>query len=128
MNLTLFFRLILISIFQKSENQYNNYYYFYCPSVYAKDGFHVSLQIHSGNYCSSNNGYRKLGHTMEEVEFGFTSIHEPLMDEFAESNGNTTDTVGKIPISVLEQVFEKHGGIDWEKTISIEQFENFVKH
>jgi len=27
----------------------------------------------------------------------------------------------------MEEVFEKHGGIDWEKTISVEAFNALVK-
>ena len=160
MNLTLYFRLILMSIFQRqvtfdkkgllgSPMGYDTQL-FYCPRVYAKDGFNVSLQIHHGNYCSSENGYREFGHTMEEVEFGFPSENEPLMHKYAESYGyskpqfdeewnrledvpfsedtfNITDTVGRIPVSVMEEVFEKHGGVDWEKTKSIEAFNALIK-
>ena len=212
MNLTLFFRLILTSIFQNSvvankknyTNEpmgYNNQY-FYCPRVYAKDGFNVSLQIHNGSYCTSDKGYRDFSPTMIEVEFGFPSENEQLMHIHSEmwdfyndgdmveqtlaiTNGegvagftteeterfvelyltdmtkynviiskyaskeaeittyikdiikardtkrseqfDVTGTVGNIPITVLEEVFTKHGGIDWEKTISVEQFNNLVE-
>lgn len=152
MNLTLFFRLTLMSIFQlrgmsslfRDEPMSYDNQYFYCPSVYAKDGFYVSLQINNGNYCESNKGYRELGDTMISVEFGFPSMNEELMfqysecyggssydDEdneipFSEDNFDITGTVGRIPISVMEEVFEKHGGIDWEKTISIDAFNKFT--
>lgn len=144
MNLTLFFRLILMSLFShraciKSYDgepvSYDNTY-FYCPRVVAMDGFSVSLQINNGNYCSSENGYRTLGHTMQDVEFGFPSENEPLMFKYSEMYGysqndkipfdeskfDVTGTVGNIPVSVMEEVFAKHGGIDWEQTISIEAF------
>jgi hypothetical protein len=118
---------------------------FYCPKVVAKDGFTVSLQVHNGNYCSSNNGYRTLGDTIKTVEFGFPSFNEPLMFKYAEtyseyaysdeddnsipcdlSNFDITNTVGNIPIEVMEEVFTKHGGIDWEATISATQFNKFI--
>jgi hypothetical protein len=155
MNLTLFFRLILMSIFQsmicydKKDHRGNKMSYdgqlFYCPKVYAKDGFNVSLQIHNGNYCSSNEGYRSFGHTMKEVEFGFPSMNEEMMLEYSEGWGyggydddsnelpfdkskfDVTGTVGRIPISVMEEVFVKHGGIDWEATISIDGFNQLTK-
>ena len=153
MNLTLFFRLILMSIFQTSvtfnkknygdEMSYSNQS-FYCPVVYAKDGFSISLQIHRGNYCSSEIGYRKLGHTMEEVEFGFPSEDDILLHQYSElygsedwdngftnndnTNFNAMGTVGRIPVSVLEELFEKRGGIDWGKTISIESFEKMLSN
>lgn len=38
------------------------------------------------------------------------------MDAYAETEGNTTNTVGRIPLEVMEKVFEKHGGIDWIKS------------
>lgn len=119
---------------------------FYCPVVHAKDGFSVSLQIHSSNYCSSENGYREFGHTMQEVEFGFPSEDDVLLHQHSEMYGSskydsdtdeeipfneeeftTVGTVGRIPVSVLEELFEKHGGIDWEKTISVDQFKKFTK-
>lgn len=143
MNLTLYFRLILMSIFQvkayciyseKEMISYDNTY-FYCPRVFANDGFNVSLQINHNNYCESNNGYRRIGDTMIKVEFGFPSENEQLMFKYSEmwsseedkENFNVTDTVGNIPISVLEEVFLKHGGIDWNKTISTETFNKWIK-
>lgn len=152
MNLTLFFRLIVMSIFQSSvvsgkKSSHGDMSYetqhFFCPKVFAKDGFNISLQIHNGNYCTSENGYRELGHTFEEVEFGFPSEDDILLHEHSEMFGSSREydendeeipfnpstfssvgTVGRIPVSVLEKLFEKRGGIDWEKTISVEQFEN----
>lgn len=128
MNLTLFFRLQLIAIFQDSKKDYNGHCYFYCPCVYAKDGFSVSLQINAGNYCSSENGYRMLGHTMQEVEFGYPSENEPLFIGYGEDDRDLTQTVGRIPVTILEEIFEKHGGIDWEKTISIEAYNRLVNN
>lgn len=154
MNLILFFRLIVMSIFQRQvvynkeshrgdEMSYDNQL-FYCPRVWAKDGFNVSLQIHNSNYCSSETGYRSLGHTMNTVEFGFPSEDDVLLHEHCETYGcgsydendkeitfdpstfTAIGNVGTIPISVLEELFEKRGGIDWEKTISIEAFNKLV--
>lgn len=106
---------------------------FYCPHVFANDGFNVSLQINYGNYCSSNNGYRTLGDTMIDIEFGFPSMNESLMFKYSEMysdeeiNFNVTNSVRNIPISVMEEVFAKHGGIDWNKTISIKAFNENIK-
>ena len=153
MNLTLFFRLAVVSIFQ-SQVTYNKKNYtepmsydnqlFFFPRVFAKDGFNISLQIHKNNYCSSENGYRRLGHTFHEVEFGFPSEDDVLLHKYSEmyghsswdEDGNETTfdpstftsvgSVGRIPVTVLEELFEKRGGVDWEKTISIEQFNKFL--
>ena len=135
MNLTLYFRLIVTVLFQRQVNykkrqsaieDYNDVL-FYCPRVIANDGFSVSLQIHNGHYCSSENGYRELGHTWKEVEFGFPSHNDEEFKEYAESPEDVCGSVGSIPVSVLETIFEKHGGIDWNKTISVEIFEQFTK-
>jgi len=139
MNLTLFFRLIVIGLAQGAKNftylkqtkssnaeLFYSETYFHCPLVYAKDGFHVSLQINHGNYCESENGYRKLGHTYDTVEFGFPSLHDDKFVEFAESSNDVTQTVGRIPVSVLEEIFESHSGIDWEKTISVDSYNRLL--
>lgn len=143
MNLTQYFRVVTQVLFSKKNRlSYRGGYgtldydstYFYLPVIHANDGFHVSIQIHNGNYCETENGYRAFGENFIDVEFGFPNQNEPLMKPYAEGykyagyddDGNEipfdietfdiTGTVGKIPVSVLEQVFEKHGGIDWEKS------------
>lgn len=118
MNLTLFFRLITMSVIQGgksftfkerfSNEEIYDKTYFFCPRVFAKDGFSVSLQIHTGSYCTSENGYRKLGHTWESVEWGFPS------------------DVGSISVEDLEILLDNHGGIDWERTISVEGYNKLL--
>ena len=150
MNLTLFFRLIVTAIFQKAVTSGSrmtyDYQRFYCPNVFAKDGFNISLQINHNNYCSSENGYRELGHTFNEIEFGYPSEDDELLHQYSESYGssdwdelmneeipfnplkfNAMGSVGCIPISILEQLFEKRGGIDWERTISVEQYVRLIE-
>lgn len=99
---------------------------FTCPYIFAKDGFFVSLQISRRNYCTSNEGYQQLGHTMIDVEFGFPSEYEELLEIYAEQPESLLTSVGRVPVSVMETIFEKHGGIDWEKTISIERWDEMV--
>lgn len=125
MTLIQFFRLILTSIFQNRTMNYNNTW-FLCPRIYCNDGFNISLQIHNGAYCSSENGYRTLGHTMEEIEFGFPNQDEELLKKYAECPEELTQTVGLLPIEVAQQIVDKHGGIDWDKTVSIEIFNRLV--
>lgn len=125
MNLTLYFRLITSTLFQPMSGLKYNECHFYCPSVYAKDGFNVSMQVGNGNYCTSENGYRKLGFTWKDVEFGFTSVHEPLLEPHSQDPTDTTQSVGCVPIELMETVFEKHGGVDWGKTIGVENINRF---
>ena len=156
MKLEQYFRLIVTTIFQPSirnlmvsviDNQkmsYNNQY-FYCPRIVCKDGFSVSLQVNNGNYASSENGYSDFGLIWKELEFGFPSINEKEMfkysamygyggydengDEkaFDEESFDIINSVGRIPINVMQDICDKHGGIDWDKTVSIESCEKFLK-
>lgn len=148
MTLTTYFRLILMSIFQSgvtynkidfirdNRMSYDNTSFF-CPKVYAKDGFYVSLQCHYSSYCSSENGYRQFGHTMQTVEFGFPSEDDELLHPYSEghiydeenpdASFTAVGTVGQVPVSVLEELFAKRGGIDWEKTISVDVFNYLTK-
>jgi len=139
MNLKSFFSLIIGVLFQRNghllRNIYNNSSFgdakesydkviFFCPKVFAVDGMNISLQIHHGNYCKSDKGYREFSQVWEEVEFGFPqglkSESEALLAPYGESNGSDDifliSDVGRVPIEILEKIFKLHGGIDWEKT------------
>lgn len=79
--------------------------------LYCNDGFNMSVQACCYNYCSprvdpdQTDGYWN-------VEVGFPSEKEDLLMEFAESPDNPTETVyGYVPIDVVIQVINKHGGI-----------------
>lgn len=155
MKLEHYFRLVIMSIFQGSVTSgkknimgtpmsYKNQLFF-CPTIHCKDGFSVSLQIHNSNYCSSENGYRMMGVDWKELEFGFPSMNEKDMwvhsemwgnsnwDEegeempFNETGFDVTDSVGRIPIEVMQDICEKHGGIDWDVTLSKEAALKFLK-
>ena len=155
MKLEHYFRLILMSIFQGSvtydkkgysgeKMSYSNQM-FYCPKIHCKDGFNVSLQIHNGNYCESENGYREMGVDWKEVEFGFPSINDKNMWKYSElwgysnwdENGDeitfehndfdVTGTVGRIPLEVMQRICDNHGGIDWDITLSKETALKFIK-
>lgn len=145
MTLKNYFTLIVMSIFQMGKNKYDDTY-FYCPKVICKDGFNVSLQINKGNYCSSENGYRKLGVDWQEVEFGFPSENDKSMFKYSEGYGyggydddsneipfnedefDVTNTVGRIPVDAMQKVLDSHGGIDWNATLSFEVANKFIKN
>jgi len=154
MKLEHYFRLIIMSIFQPivttdkfsffgEEMSYDNQF-FNCPRIYCKNGFNVSLQIDYGKYCSSENGYREFGVDWKELEFGYPSINEIDMWKYSEmweisaftedlkevpfnsTNFDVTKTVGRIPIDVMQYICDKHGGIDWDVTLSIENARRFL--
>lgn len=104
--------------------------FFYLPVMHAKDGFYVSLQFHWGNYAQSENGYMVFGWEWEKVEFGFPSEYDELMLPYCTAAHPKDDEsieyepVGSIPVLVMQDVFDKHGGIDWEKSSRFNQKNN----
>ena len=79
------------------------------PWIECADGFRMSVQAGEFAYCEPRIN-KALYYS--RVEVGFPSEVEPLMLEWAESPEKPTDTVyGWIPVEVVNQVIEKHGGI-----------------
>ena len=86
------------------------------PRIYCNDGFNVSIQVHRGAYCASENGYREFGLDWKEVEWGYPS--EPLTDEKYNPENPGGDTIGgNVPIEVMEELLEQHGGINVKETL-----------
>ena len=79
------------------------------PYVICKDGFKMSVQAGQSLYSEP----RDVTDSYEEAEIGFPSTEETLLTTYAEDNENLCDTVyGYVPCSIIDQVIEKHGGID----------------
>jgi len=77
----------------------------------CNDGFSMSVQAHDGAYCDPRVGPSETDHYYE-VEIGFPSEKEDLIMYYAEDIDNPTDTVyGYVPVEVVAEVIEKHGGI-----------------
>lgn len=84
--------------------------------IFCNDGFNVSVQASNGHYCSPRINTDKY----LSVELGFPSEEEILIKEYAENKKDLTQTVyGWTPIEVVEEVIEKHGGIDIDKTFEL---------
>jgi hypothetical protein len=83
------------------------------PRITCFDGFNLSIQGNIGAYCSP----RKDSDFYSSMEIGFPSEKEELIMSYAGSEDQPTETVyGWVPIEVIEQVIEKHGGIDVDAT------------
>ena len=77
--------------------------------VVCSDGFTMSVQANELSYCNPrvNNAVK-----YEEVEVGFPSMPEPMLEQFAENPEAPTDTVyAWVPAQVVTNVIAKHGGI-----------------
>jgi len=81
----------------------------FCPHVICKDGFKMSVQAGQSNYSTP----KSVVDNYEEMEIGYPSEEEYLFAKYAEDEENLCDTVyGYVPCSIIDEVIEKHGGID----------------
>lgn len=102
-----------------NENNYPHNY-FHLPRIYCKDGFSISIQVNEGNYCGSENGYRKFGNEWRMVEWGFPTqpIDCRLYDAECYTDAETVNSVGSIEIEKIDELLESHDGIDILATLS----------
>ena len=93
------------------------------PKIVCSDGFEMSVQVGSSLYSTP----KKVAKRYSAVEIGFPSVHEPLIEEYAETfykeDGEDitdyTDTVYPyVPVRIVDKVLKKHGGIDIIETLS----------
>ena len=82
------------------------------PHVICKDGFKMSVQAGQSLYSTP----KDVADDYEEAEVGFPSTEESLLTTYAEEEENLCGTVyGYVPCSIIDEVIEKHGGIDESK-------------
>ena len=78
--------------------------------VYCADGFNMSVQASKTHYCSP----RVDGHEAiyRQVEIGYPSEREELLDEYAEDKERYTETVYSwAPSQIVALIIAKHGGM-----------------
>ena len=84
------------------------------PYVVCNDGFEMSVQAGQSLYSEP----RDVADSYEEAEVGFPSTEEQLLTSYAEDRENLCGTVyGYVPCSIIDEVIEKHGGIDEDVVI-----------
>ena len=82
------------------------------PHVVCNDGFKMSVQAGQSLYSEP----RDVADSYEEAEVGYPSAEESLLTTYAEDEENLCGTVyGYVPCSIIDEVIEKHGGIDESK-------------
>ena len=82
------------------------------PRIVCADGFEMSVQAGSHWYCYPRANLRDGNYS--EVEVGYPSDIEPLIMSYAEGGGKTgyTENVyAYVPVDLIDEVLEKHGGI-----------------
>ena len=93
------------------------------PRIVCNDGFSISVQASVNHYCSPRENL--FDEDYEEVELGFPSAADILINDYAEDMEDPTQTVYPwVPIEIVEELIEKHGGI---KGFDTEQAERMKK-
>ena len=87
------------------------------PHIVCTDGFEMSVQVGYSLYSTP----KKVAKRYSEVEIGYPSEHEPLLDEYVESiyeDPDFTDSIYPyVPVKVVNKVLKKHGGINMTETL-----------
>lgn len=79
------------------------------PHIYCEDGFEMSVQAGDGLYSAPRENLESGEYTACEV--GFPNRKEELLMPYAEDLKTPTESVyGYVPVEVIEQIIEKHGG------------------
>lgn len=83
------------------------------PWVVCKDGYKISIQANTYAYCNPRENHADF---YSEVELGYPNREDDLINDYAENPNEPTSTVyGYVPVEIVDQLLEKHGGIDhWE--------------
>lgn len=93
---------------KKTYNVEYGHYQTTRPRVYCKDGYNVSIQAGSGIYCTPRMNLKDGGYLT--VELGFPSVEDKLINKYAECEDYTQTVYGYVPIEIVEELIEKHGG------------------
>ena len=79
------------------------------PRIKCKDGFSLPVQCSSGSYCKPREDHSDF---YWEVEVGYPSAEPENIMSYAEEPYKPTQTVyGYVPIDLVEELIEIHGGI-----------------
>ena len=98
---------------EKSEHR-QRYGRVMTPYIVCADGFTMSVQASGSHYCEPRGNYNRY----REFEIGFPSQKESLIMRYCEDESKPTDTVyAFVPFNVVNDVLEKHGGIDIDATL-----------
>lgn len=80
------------------------------PWVVCKDRYKISVQANIYAYCSPRKNHADF---YSKVELGYPNREDDLINDYAEDPNEPTETVyGYVPVEIVDQLLEKHGGID----------------
>ena len=90
------------------------------PHIVCTDGFTMSVQVGYSLYSKP----KKVAKRYSEVEIGYPSEREPLLEKYVETIFESgyvdyTDSIYPyVPVKVVDKVLKKHGGIDIIETLN----------
>ncbi len=83
------------------------------PRIHCKDGFSMSVQASRHHHCQP----KKTQENYTSMEIKLPSEDESLLFDFAKILNDCTGTIyAYVPNEVINNVIDKHGGIDIDKT------------
>lgn len=82
------------------------------PEMVCADGFKMSVQGHFGGYSTPRDDFADRGYVAVEVMTAPNA--EPLLDERGGETNDDWSLYGYVPVSIIERVIEKHGGLKAE--------------
>ena len=87
------------------------------PHIVCVDGFTMSVQVGYSLYSKP----KKVAKRYSEVEVGYPSEREPLLEKYVESPFKEPDYTDSIypyvPVKLVDKVLKRHGGIDITETL-----------
>ena len=87
------------------------------PRVHCNDGYNVSIQAGRGLYSAPRIDHYLGGYV--SVELGFPSSIDEEFKPYAEDENDWCNTVyAYVPVSLVNKVLERHGGIDYLKWLT----------
>lgn len=76
--------------------------------IECNDGFSISVQANKFAYCMPR---ENKAWPYSEVELGFPSEVDDLIEIYGEEHGTTETVYPYVPIDIVNELIEKHGGI-----------------
>ena len=89
------------------------------PHIVCTDGFTMSVQVGYSLYSKP----KKVAKRYSEVEVGYPSEREPLLEKYVETVFEAefidyTDSIYPyVPVKLVDKVLKRHGGIDITETL-----------
>ena len=76
--------------------------------IMCSDGFRISVQANRNAYCEPR---EDEAWPYDEVELGYPSELDELIREYAEDEDTTETVFPYVPIGVVNELIDRHGGI-----------------